>query len=87
MREINPQSDDMNFVVFPERRNFDTVNQPQRKACAGNFFMGGWQARRSVVVGYRERMNAHLNGAVYQLLRRQQAIGGRRMAVQVINNR
>ncbi|CCK07245.1 hypothetical protein BN128_1163 [Cronobacter sakazakii 696] len=48
--------------------------------------MGGWQAPhqqavRGVVVGYRERMNTHLNGAVYQLLWRQQTVGGRRMAV------
>ncbi len=65
VRDINTQSDDMNFVVFPERGNFDTVNKPQRQARAFNFLMRGRQARRGVVVGYRERVNAHLNGAVY----------------------
>jgi hypothetical protein len=75
MVNIDIQANDMNLVVFPDGRNLDAGHQIQRQpARAISRAPPEWPPR--IVIGYRQRADAHFNGAMDQFFGCQQPIRG-----------
>jgi hypothetical protein len=71
---IDVQANDMNLVVFPDGRNLDTGYQIQRQPAAGNLGARRRNGICRIVIGYRQRADAHFNGTMDQFFGCQQAI-------------
>lgn len=78
---INVQANDMNLMVFPDGRNLDAGHQIECQPAAGNLGARSRNGIRRIVIGYRQRADAHFNGTMNQGFGCQQAIRGLSMAV------
>ncbi|AEW73950.1 hypothetical protein EcWSU1_02515 [Enterobacter ludwigii] len=81
MFNIDIEANNVNFVIFPDCRNFDAGYQIQRQSAAGNFGARRGNGICRIVIGYRQRADTHFNGAMNQGFGCQQAIRGLSMAV------
>lgn len=61
---IDVQANDMNFVVFPDRRDLNPGHQIQRQSAADNLGARGGNAVSGIVIGYCQRADTHFNGAM-----------------------
>ena len=81
MADIDIQPDDMNLMVFPQRRRLYARQHLQRQRLLADGALRRGDARHAVVIGNRQHADAHSDGALDQRLGRQQPVGGAGMAV------